>query len=52
MAFLSNPELLILDEPFEFIDETTREQIVELLKQTSINVAISSPNGRDIEEIL
>ncbi len=51
-AFYGNPELIILDEPTNFLDITSRRYILELLKEhlefTGANIIIASHN---IDEI-
>ena len=51
-AFYGTPKLIILDEPSNFLDITTREYILTLLKQHSIttkaNIIISTHNVDEI----
>ena len=42
IALSSNPDLLLLDEPFESVDQSRRRRLIELLNQTKAEVLMST----------
>ena len=51
-AFLKSPELIILDEPFNALDKTSRRKIMKTLRGMSkkITIVIISHDNIDIEK--
>jgi ABC-2 type transport system ATP-binding protein len=54
-AVLFNPELIILDEPFNFLDPASQQDLIRILRESSVNqkatIIISSHNLQFVSQI-